>query len=106
MPSPAAIRRGVVTSFKHRGVFLKLGVSNSAVLNKSRKGVNALLIFTQLTEMGMLSEEEPDGPVDKGQVYQVHSTPEADAKALASNRQKLEQEMQKARDWLSRELQA
>gem|GEM_PF-3857190 len=56
--------------------------------------------------MGMLSEEEPDGPVDKGQVYQVHSTPEADAKALASNRQKLEQEMQKARDWLSRELQA
>jgi len=27
---------------------------------------NALLIFTQLTEMGMLSEEEPDGPATKG----------------------------------------
>jgi chaperonin cofactor prefoldin len=67
---------------------------------------NALLIFTQLTEMGTLSEEEPDGPVDKGQVYQFHSTPEADAKALAAHRQKLEQEMQEARDWLSRELQA
>ena len=67
---------------------------------------NALLIFAQLTEMGMLSEEEPEGPVDIGKVYRVHSTPEADAQALATNRQKLGLAMQEAQDWLGRELQA